>query len=201
MKAYGRAPRTRLTRVTCLVCEKTVGGYVPMDGDGSGLRVRWHKGTDGEPCAGRFDVLVPTGDGDGGMERGTVMPWMLASALFVLAFVGMSLDLARIVAADRQTSTAVDAAAAAGASGIDEAAYRADGTVRLDPPRARALVLDNLAANPDAARLEDIDIVVTADTVTVSATEPVVMSPPMRLLSALELHRVQAMSNATVRRS
>jgi Flp pilus assembly protein TadG len=134
-------------------------------------------------------------------ERGTMLPWMMACTMFVLLFVGMSLDLWRIVAADRQTSTAVDAAAAAGASGLDEAAYRADGTVRLDPVRAQDLALENLDANPDAARLVNVNVVVNGDSVTVTAEEPVTWSPPMRVLSAQDAHVVQAMSTATVRRS
>ncbi len=134
-------------------------------------------------------------------EQGTVLPWMLACALMVMGFVGLSMDLWRMVAADRQVSTAVDAAAAAGASGIDEAAYRADGTVRLDPGRARDLAMENLAANPDAGRLANINIAVGNDTITVLATQTVTFSPMLRLLSPLQSHDVGATSHATVRRS
>lgn len=133
-------------------------------------------------------------------ERGQVLPWMLACTFFVLFFVGMSIDLWRIVAADRQTSTPVDAAAAAGASGIDEGLYRSTGTVALDPGRARDLAMNNLASDPDAVGLTNIDVQVGVDTVRVTADRSVNLSI-MRLVSAQTTERVHAVSTATARRS
>ncbi len=68
-------------------------------------------------------------------ERGTVTLWVLGLCICVLFLAGLSLDLWRAVAVRRELSAMADAAATAGANGLDEPALRA-GTLRLDPTRS-----------------------------------------------------------------
>lgn len=103
-------------------------------------------------------------------ERGVSMVfWLLSMCMVVLMLAGICIDMWRLVAAERALATAVDAAAAAGANGLDEDAYRADGTVQLDPARAEALAADALNAQPEAATITAADISATTERVTVLA--------------------------------
>lgn len=86
-------------------------------------------------------------------EAGTILPWMLGLLMVVMLLAGLSIDMWRAIGAERALSTAADAAAAAGANGIDEAAYRRDGTVQLDPARARDLAAQSLDAQPEATMI------------------------------------------------
>ncbi len=69
-------------------------------------------------------------------ESGSVTLWMLGLALIVLGLGGLSLDLWRVFLERRELAGVVDAAAIAGASAIDEAAFRSGGDVRVDPAKA-----------------------------------------------------------------
>lgn len=71
-----------------------------------------------------------------GGESGSVTFWMLGLALIVLALGGLSLDVWRVFLERRDLAGIVDAAAIAGASAIDEAAFRRVGEVRIDPTEA-----------------------------------------------------------------
>lgn len=86
-------------------------------------------------------------------ERGTVTVWMLALALLVLGVGGIALDLWRVIAERRELAAVADAAALAGASGIDEEWWRATGEVRLDPLEAAGLALAAVAAHPERGEL------------------------------------------------
>ena len=66
-------------------------------------------------------------------ESGTITLWLLGVCLLLFALGGISLDLWRGFSARRSLATAADAAALAGASAIDEEAYRRSGVVQLDP--------------------------------------------------------------------
>lgn len=72
-----------------------------------------------------------TGSTAGG-EDGTVTIWLLGLAVAVLFLGGLSVDLWRVVAERRELAGIVDGAAVAGASVIDEAAFRSSGQVLLD---------------------------------------------------------------------
>lgn len=100
-------------------------------------------------------------------ESGSILLWMLGLMMVVLLFAGLVIDIWRAVATDRALSTAADAAASAGANGLDEAAYRRDGTLQLDPARAHDLAVDNLSAQPESANLSSADISATTARVTV----------------------------------
>ena len=62
-------------------------------------------------------------------ESGTVTLWLLGLCLMLFALGGISLDLWRAFSERRALAATADAAALAGASAIDEARYRASGTV------------------------------------------------------------------------
>jgi hypothetical protein len=70
---------------------------------------------------------------------------MLGLSLLLLIFGGLALDYWRGLALQRELAAVADSAALAGASGIDEAWYRATGEVLLDPGRARDLAFESIA--------------------------------------------------------
>lgn len=102
--------------------------------------------------------------------------WMIGLMLMTMMFVGLVVDFARLVAADRALAAATDAAAAAGANGIDEAHYRATDEVRLDPGRAESFARAAMEAEPEAARLTDFAIAVTPEGITVRSAAHVELS-------------------------
>src|SRR5688572_26471509 len=88
----------------------------------------------------------------------------------MLLFVGgLSLDLWRVFSERRALAGIVDAAAIAGASGIDEEDFRLTGEIRLDPKRAEELAIANLAAQEDDRSLVGAAVNATPEEVTVQA--------------------------------
>jgi Flp pilus assembly protein TadG len=84
-------------------------------------------------------------------EKGEAMVvWCLLVALLLLVIGGLSIDLWRGIAVQRQLQSAAEDAALAGASGIDVGAYRATGCLRLAPGVAVGLAETNLAQQPGA---------------------------------------------------
>jgi Flp pilus assembly protein TadG len=110
-------------------------------------------------------------------ERGFISIWMLGLGIVVLFLGGLSLDLWRAYSVRRTVAEMVDAAADAGASGLDEASFRQPGqAVRLDPARAEALARDALAADPASAGLESAEVCAAPQRVTVRASALVHLS-------------------------
>ena len=72
--------------------------------------------------------------------------------LLLFALGGISLDLWRGFSARRSLATAADAAALAGASAVDEEAYRRSGVVQLDPALAESRGERTSSRQLDAAR-------------------------------------------------
>ncbi len=105
-----------------------------------------------------------------GGEEGTVTLWALGLCVMLLFLGGISLDLWRVFSERRVLAGTVDAAAIAGASGIDEEAFRDAGVLRLDPDRAEALAWANLAAQTDDRSLARAAVAATPEEVTVVAT-------------------------------
>jgi hypothetical protein len=100
-------------------------------------------------------------------ERGSITIWVLGLVILVMALGGLSLDLWRGLVVRKAVAAVADAAAVAGASGIDEAAWRS-GELALDGPRARALAERVIAAEPNAASLRwRIDVTPSEIAVTV----------------------------------
>jgi Flp pilus assembly protein TadG len=102
-------------------------------------------------------------------EGGFVTVWILGLCVMLLFLGGMSLDLWRAFSERRAIAELADAAATAGASGIDEQIYRASGQVVLDPARAEQLARDNLAAQADTRSFTGADVQSTTRQVTVRA--------------------------------
>lgn len=105
-------------------------------------------------------------------EDGSLTVWMLGLCVAVLFLGGVSLDLWRAFEARRSLAGAVDAAAVAGASAIDEAVFRASGGVQLDPPRAVAAACELLTATATSTTGCD-GIAATVEAVTVTASQEV----------------------------
>ncbi len=100
-------------------------------------------------------------------EGGTIVLWLLGLCMLLFALGGISLDLWRGFSARRSLAAAADAAALAGASAVDEDAYRARGVVRLDPSVAAARARAHLASQFDRSALRTVDVHADQDAVTV----------------------------------
>lgn len=72
--------------------------------------------------------------------------WMIGLVMIVFLFGGIAIDLWRGLAAHRQVAAAVDAAAVAAGSGIDETVWRTEGVVILDPGQVEERVEAAVAA-------------------------------------------------------
>ncbi len=87
-------------------------------------------------------------------EAGMVSLWVLYWSISILFIAGFGLDLWRGVAVRRSLVEQAEAAAAAGANGIDTDAFRATGLITVDPVLADALARDNLAAQGESDLVE-----------------------------------------------
>jgi Flp pilus assembly protein TadG len=101
-------------------------------------------------------------------ESGTITLWMLGLCLMLFLLGGISLDLWRAFSERRSLAATADAAAVAGASALDEAAYRSNGAVRLAPADAQRRARASLAEQLDRRALRDARIEATEDTVMVT---------------------------------
>jgi Flp pilus assembly protein TadG len=101
-------------------------------------------------------------------ERGTTTLWMLGLCLMLFLLGGVSLDLWRAFSERRSLAATADAAAVAGASALDEPAYRSSGVVRLLPADAERRAQASLAEQLDRRALRDARVAATADEVTVT---------------------------------
>ena len=101
-------------------------------------------------------------------ESGTITLWMLGLCLMLFLLGGISLDLWRAFSERRSLAATADAAAVAGASALDEAAYRSTGAVRLVPEDAQRRAHASLADQLDRRALRDARVEATEDTVMVT---------------------------------
>lgn len=104
-----------------------------------------------------------TVDSDG-TEQGWVSLWILYWAFIVLFIAGFGLDLWRGVSVRRSLLEQAEAAAAAGANGVDEDAFRETGVVRVDPALADALARQTLAAQGESALVQSALVTVDGGT-------------------------------------
>lgn len=100
-------------------------------------------------------------------EQGTTTLWMLGLCLMLFLLGGISLDLWRAFSERRSLAATADAAAVAGASALDEAAYRSSGAVRLAPADARRRAQASLADQLDRRALRETRVEATEEEVTV----------------------------------
>jgi hypothetical protein len=94
-------------------------------------------------------------------ERGTVTLWILGLCLMVFLLGGISLDLWRAFSERRSLASVADAAAVAGASAVDELAYRSTNVVQLVPSQAEQRARASLASQLDRRSFRSA--LVTAD--------------------------------------
>ena len=108
-------------------------------------------------------------------ERGMITLWILGLTVSVMFLGGIGVDLWRAIAVRREVSMMADAAASAGASGLDESALRGN-TLQLDDSRVRGLVAAELAAYPGSGRLIAEEVTVVGAQVSVTLRENVPFS-------------------------
>jgi Flp pilus assembly protein TadG len=101
-------------------------------------------------------------------ESGTITMWMLGLCVMLFLLGGISLDLWRAFSERRSLAATADAAAVAGASALDEAAYRSSGVVRLAPADAQRRAEASLAEQLDRQALRNTRIVASESEVTVT---------------------------------
>lgn len=101
-------------------------------------------------------------------EQGSVTLWMLGLVMLVFGVGAISIDLWNVFAQRRALVAVADAAAVAGASGVDEPYFRETGLVVLNPDRAYARAMQSLQDAPDAAGIEVTDISIVGDEVRVA---------------------------------
>jgi Flp pilus assembly protein TadG len=101
-------------------------------------------------------------------ESGTITMWMLGLCVMLFLLGGISLDLWRAFSERRTLAATADAAALAGASALDEAAYRGSGVVRLVPADAQRRAHASLAEQLDRRALRDARVVATEAEVNVT---------------------------------
>lgn len=104
----------------------------------------------------------------GRRESGTITMWMLGLCVMLFLLGGISLDLWRAFSERRSLAASADAAAVAGASALDEAAYRSSGVVRLVPADAQRRAQASLAEQLDRRALRDSRVDATEAEVTVT---------------------------------
>ncbi|MGH9011608.1 MAG: pilus assembly protein TadG-related protein [Acidimicrobiia bacterium] len=134
-------------------------------------------------------------------ERGSVTLFVLGLCVMMLFVGGISLDLWRAFSERRALASAADAAAVAGASGIDTDVYRTTGKVRLDPSTSEALAWDNLRRQEDIRSLVDATVDATSTDVTVTATGRVDFTLLRIFLSREDPFRVSVRATAEPKRS
>ena len=100
-------------------------------------------------------------------DAGTVVLWLLGLCVLLFALGGISLDLWRGFSTRRSLASAADAAALAGASALDEDAYRSTGVVRLDPALAETRARRHLVRQLDRGALRGVDVRADREAVTV----------------------------------
>jgi len=124
-------------------------------------------------------------------EAGQVTAFVTVLMLALLVMLGLVTDGGRALAAHVRAANEAQEAARAGAQAVDLAAYRRDGTVRLDPARAETRVRDYITATGDTLTT----LVVDADQITVTVTR----TEPTRLLTLAGLASVRATGTSTAR--
>ena len=134
-------------------------------------------------------------------ERGSVTLWVLGLCVMMLFMGGISLDLWRAFSERRALASAVDAAAVAGASGIDTDRYRSNGDVQLDRALSESLAWDALRKEGDTRSLIDATVDTTTRDVTVTAVGRVDFMLLRIFLSHEEPFTVTVHATAEPRRS
>jgi putative Flp pilus-assembly TadE/G-like protein len=108
-------------------------------------------------------------------QHGMITLWILGLTISIMFLGGIGLDLWRAIAVRREVSMMADAAATAGANGLDESALRG-GTLSLDASRVRQLVDAELVEYPGSPKLIAEEVTVVGAQVNVTLRENVPFS-------------------------
>lgn len=139
---------------------------------------------------------VGSGRRDGRSERGTITLMGIGLSTMLLFIGGFSLDLWRAHSERRALAELADAAAAAGANGIDTDAYRASGDLRLDPQLAEQLAWESIVGQADQRALVGTPVVAATSSVVVVAVEGEVRMTLLRVFSGGEPFTIEVMAEA-----
>ena len=90
--------------------------------------------------------------------------WVLYWSFIVLFIAGFALDLWRGVAVRRSLLEQAEAAAAAGANGVDTDVFRITGEVVVNPALAESLARESLAGQAEAELISAVDVSVDGAT-------------------------------------
>ncbi len=122
-------------------------------------------------------------------ERGAASAFVLGMAVTLLVMAGLVVDGGGALNARMTLADDVEAAAVAGAQATDEIRLRADDVLVIDPAEAR----ERAAAVLAGRGYEGIRIVVTDESVTVSATDRV----PTLMLNLIGINEFDVEATAT----
>jgi Flp pilus assembly protein TadG len=124
-------------------------------------------------------------------DTGQITAYLAVLLAALLLMLGLVSDGGRALAARLRATDHAEEAARAAAQALDLAAYRRDGTLRLDPAQARARARAYLATTGDT--LTAVTITGDQATVTVTRTEPT------RLLGPIGLRTIHVTGTGTAR--
>ncbi len=100
-------------------------------------------------------------------DRGSITLWCLGLCILILSIGAVTIDVWRTFSARRALASTADAAAQAGANGIDVAHFRATGEVRLDPARAEQLADITIAHQQDTPGITSAETFADTERITV----------------------------------
>ena len=113
-------------------------------------------------------------------ERGSMTVWAMGMSLLFFAVGFLSLDLWSGFSARQEAAAIADSAAIAGATALDESAWRS-GVTALEPTTAEARALAAATAHPAWTRNMTVTAVATTRGVTVSVSRSI----PFRFIAGL----------------
>jgi Flp pilus assembly protein TadG len=122
-------------------------------------------------------------------ERGSMTIWAMGMSLLLFAVGFLALDLWSGFSARQEAAAIADSAAIAGATALDETAWRA-GVQALDPDTAEARAVGAALAHP----VWDASMAVSTSATTEGVTVSVSRSIPFRFIAGLVPGRVAAVS-------
>ena len=133
-------------------------------------------------------------------ERGQVTLFGIGLVVVLLFVGGLSLDLWRVFSERRALAEVADAAAAAGADGIDVAAYRDEGVFRLDPTLAEALAVESIGWQAEVRSMVGVPTVTATTEVVVVEVRGEVEMTMLRIFTFGEPFEVRVQAEAAPRR-
>jgi hypothetical protein len=118
-------------------------------------------------------------------DEGSITLWALGMSLLLFAVGFLALDLWSGFAARNEAAAIADSAAIAGATALDEGAWRS-GSLALEPSTAQTRAVDAAASHPAWDASMDVSAVATSGGVTVSVSRSI----PFRFIGGLVPGRV-----------